>query len=215
VVVVSVVDLLDLEAVYVAQLPAFRRVAAAITGDREAGLDAVQDAFAVAVRKRRRFRGEGSVEAWIWRIVVNSARSSRRRRARRERLEERNHVNVDAASALPDLPLEVLTHRQREVVFLRYYADLPYAEIGEILGVAEGTVGATLNTAHASVDSSTNTASPRETEFAHPTPRFRLLSRLRKWATADGRTARRKISPVSARPLAAYPEKREQLLNEA
>ena len=40
-------------------------------------------------------------------------------------------------------------HPQRRVViFLRYFADLSYAEIGEVLGIAEGTVAATLSKAH-------------------------------------------------------------------
>jgi DNA-directed RNA polymerase specialized sigma24 family protein len=34
------------------------------------------------------------------------------------------------------------------VVFLRYFADLSYAEIGTALGIAEGTVAATLSQAH-------------------------------------------------------------------
>jgi DNA-directed RNA polymerase specialized sigma24 family protein len=33
-------------------------------------------------------------------------------------------------------------------IFLRYFADLSYAEIGETLGIAEGTVAATLSQAH-------------------------------------------------------------------
>jgi DNA-directed RNA polymerase specialized sigma24 family protein len=33
-------------------------------------------------------------------------------------------------------------------VFLRYFADLSYSEIGEVLGIAEGTVAATLSQAH-------------------------------------------------------------------
>jgi DNA-directed RNA polymerase specialized sigma24 family protein len=34
-------------------------------------------------------------------------------------------------------------------VFLRYFADLSYAEIADALGVAEGTVAAALSQAHA------------------------------------------------------------------
>jgi len=142
------VDTSELERVYTEGLPAFRRVAAAIAGDREAGSDAVQDAFATAVRKRRSYRGDGSIEAWVWQIVVNTARASRRRSDRRAR------TNVDATAQAPGpdqafaIPLEVLTGRQREVVFLRYFADLTYAEIGGILGIADGTVAATLNGAH-------------------------------------------------------------------
>ena len=57
-------------------------MAAAIAGDRELGRDAVQEAFAAAVRKRRSYRGDGTLEAWVWRIVVNAARDARRRRRR-------------------------------------------------------------------------------------------------------------------------------------
>jgi RNA polymerase sigma factor (sigma-70 family) len=48
------------------------------------------------------------------------------------------------AAALRQLP-----PRRRLVVFLRFYADLSYAEIAECLGVAEGTVAATLSQAYA------------------------------------------------------------------
>jgi len=63
-----------IEAVYRGRLADLRRVATAITGNREAAFDAVQDAFAIAVHRRRQFRGEGSLDAWVWRIVVHSAR---------------------------------------------------------------------------------------------------------------------------------------------
>jgi RNA polymerase sigma factor (sigma-70 family) len=47
--------------------------------------------------------------------------------------------------------LALLPERQRTAVFLRYYADLDYAAIGEALGISTGTVGATLNAAHAAL----------------------------------------------------------------
>jgi DNA-directed RNA polymerase specialized sigma24 family protein len=53
----------ELEVLYRERLQAYTRVAAAIAGDEESGGDAVQDAFAQAVRKRRRFRGEGARRA--------------------------------------------------------------------------------------------------------------------------------------------------------
>ena len=40
--------------------------------------------------------------------------------------------------------VRTLPRRQREVVVLRYLADLPRAEIGRVLGISEGTVGSTL-----------------------------------------------------------------------
>jgi RNA polymerase sigma-70 factor, ECF subfamily len=44
--------------------------------------------------------------------------------------------------------LRALPERQRLAVFLRYYADLSYDEIAEVLEVRPGTVAASLNAAH-------------------------------------------------------------------
>ncbi|MGI8478502.1 MAG: RNA polymerase sigma factor, partial [Gaiellaceae bacterium] len=63
----------EIESIYRTRLPDFRRVAAAILGDRELALDAVQEGFALAVRERSSFRGDGPLEAWLWRIIVNAA----------------------------------------------------------------------------------------------------------------------------------------------
>ena len=133
----------DLELLYRAKLADFCRAAAAIAGDAELGRDAVQEAFARAVRKRRRYRGDGPLEAWVWRIVVNAARDARRKHGVVAE-------PVDVAAVVPPsepLPLELLSERQREVLFLHYYADLDYATIAAALGISPGTVGATLSTA--------------------------------------------------------------------
>jgi RNA polymerase sigma factor (sigma-70 family) len=45
--------------------------------------------------------------------------------------------------------LAALPERQRLAAFLRYYADLDYEDIAAVLGITPGTVGATLNAAHA------------------------------------------------------------------
>jgi RNA polymerase sigma-70 factor (ECF subfamily) len=47
--------------------------------------------------------------------------------------------------------LAALPERQRLATFLRYYADLDYEAIAAVLGISVGTVGATLNAAHASL----------------------------------------------------------------
>jgi DNA-directed RNA polymerase specialized sigma24 family protein len=136
----------DLEELYRTQRPQFCRAAAAIAGDRALGEDAVQEAFAKAVRKRRSYRGRGSLEAWVWRIVVNAARDARRKRGLLLSLRDRPEAPTPNGGGA-SLPLELLTDRQREVVFLHHYADLDYATIAEALGISPGTVGATLSTA--------------------------------------------------------------------
>ena len=106
----------ELEALYRERLRDFTRAATAIAGDEEAGRDAVQEAFAKALRKRRRFRGDGSLEAWVWRIVVNAARDN----GRRTRRKAGTVSPVEARADELGLPLELLTERQREVLFLHY-----------------------------------------------------------------------------------------------
>ena len=139
----------ELEALYRSRFDVFARVAASVTGDSERARDAVQEAFATAVRKRRSFRGDGPLEAWVWRIVLNAARSDVRRSIPAVEYDEPHAANghperdAELRVALARLP-----ERQRTAVFLRYYADLDYAAIGEALGIHTGTVAATLNSAH-------------------------------------------------------------------
>jgi RNA polymerase sigma-70 factor, ECF subfamily len=145
-------SLADLEGIYRARFGAFVRVATAVTGEEGLGADAVHDAFVQAVRHRGSFRGEGPLEAWVWRMVVNAAK---KRVPQVERLEaepvthSENGIGDPVRAALAALP-----ERQRLTLFLRYYADLDYEAIAGTLGVAPGTVGATLNAAHAALRSS-------------------------------------------------------------
>ncbi len=144
----------ELEALYRSRFDVFARVAASVTGDSERARDAVQEAFATAVRKRRSFRGEGPLEAWVWRIVLNAARSDVRRSTPAVVVDEpassNGHRERDAELRVA---LALLPEQQRTVVFLRYYADLDYAAIGEALGIHTGTVAATLNAAHSKLRS--------------------------------------------------------------
>ena len=112
----------------------------------------MQEAFATAVRKRQSFRGKGPLEAWVWRIVLNAARSDMRRS-----VPANDYEDTAAANGQPERDAELrvalarLPERQRTAVFLRYYADLDYAAIGQALGISAGTVAATLNAAHAAL----------------------------------------------------------------
>jgi RNA polymerase sigma-70 factor (ECF subfamily) len=145
------VPLAELELLYRARFDHFARVGSAITGDGESGRDAVQSAFAAAVRGRRSFRGEGSLEAWLWRIVVNEANRLRREPAH-QTLDELSEPSANGHGDADELGVRALlaelSDRQREVLFLRYHADLDYRRIAEILEIEVGTVSATLSAAH-------------------------------------------------------------------
>ena len=136
---------------YRARYPDFLRVCIAMTGDREAAHDAVQEGFARGLRSLPAGLDADAAEAWLWRVVTNAARDQRRRaKVRAARAVADHDLTVPSAVAVDAIaaPLERLTDRQRLVVFLRYYADLSYDQIAAALGVRSGTVAATLNAAH-------------------------------------------------------------------
>ena len=111
-------------------------------------LEAVQDGFADALRRSGQWAGRGSLEAWVWRCVVNRARKARRRPLL-ELPTDASRSDGGPEVLEPVGRLAALPERQRLVVFLRYFADLEYREIGAALGIETGTVSATLHAAHA------------------------------------------------------------------
>jgi RNA polymerase sigma-70 factor, ECF subfamily len=147
-------DLEELEELYRRDLDRFVRVATAILGDREAARDAVQDGFAVAVRKRKSYSSRGPLAAWVWKVVVNTARNAKRRERPSLELGEVASSNGTSEVGRLRIALAGLPERQRLVIFLHYYADLDYRTIADALGISEGTVGATLSAARAALRSS-------------------------------------------------------------
>jgi RNA polymerase sigma-70 factor, ECF subfamily len=139
-----------IEEVYRRRFPRFLRVARAALGDDELARDAVQEAFARAIRHRMDFRGEGDLDSWLWRTLVNVCTDERRRvvPAQPEPV-----ASNGSAEDWPELrrAIAALPERQRLALFLRHYADLDYEAIAATLGVQRGTVAATLHAAHESL----------------------------------------------------------------
>ncbi len=117
------------------------RVAYRILGDRQEAEDVAQEALARASLRWSRLHDRP--EGWVSRVASNLAIDAYRRRRRRPpyptgplgvvdaRLGERG----DLVAALRRLP-----RRQREVVVLRYLADLPEADVARALGCSVGSV---------------------------------------------------------------------------
>jgi RNA polymerase sigma factor (sigma-70 family) len=122
----------------------FRNGVAPVTGGYEAAHDAVQEGFARALRTSHQYSGRGSLEGWVWRIVLRTAVEQRRP------AEELPLDDVDPGFVEPErdfalaTAVQALPPRRRLVVFLRYFADLPYRTIADVLAIDEGTVAATL-----------------------------------------------------------------------
>jgi RNA polymerase sigma-70 factor, ECF subfamily len=142
-----------LEQLYRDRYVAFRNTLATVTGSYDSARDVVQETFVRAIRKRRDFRGDGSLEAWVWRIAFRTALEQRKAR----HAPAGNNGSFDPAlpepERDPDLATAVrrLPPRKRLVVFLHYFADLSYADIAGALDISEGTVAATLSQARAAL----------------------------------------------------------------
>jgi RNA polymerase sigma-70 factor (ECF subfamily) len=139
-----------LEQLYRDRYVGFRNALAPVAGSREAARDAVQEAFAIALRERRTLRRRESLAPWVWQIAFRLALRERRRMELDELPEELSILEPERDPALA-AAIRSLPPRRRLVVFLRYFAQFSYAEIAETLELSEGTVAATLAQAHAAL----------------------------------------------------------------
>jgi RNA polymerase sigma factor (sigma-70 family) len=142
----------DIELLYRSSYGRFRNGLAPLTGSYESAHDVVQEAFAQALASRNQFRGEGSLEGWVWRIAFRLALGGRRN-GHAQTVPEDIRVSVLQPEGDPELAqaLNELPPRRRLIVFLRYFGDLSYSEIAELCGISEGTVAASLAQAHSSL----------------------------------------------------------------
>ena len=112
-----------------------------LTGDREEARDVVQDVYGRLVGK---FDSITGIDAYARRSVTNEV-ASRRRRPRLATVPiDRDHASPDAAAVVPDKVLAwrlcaELPTTQRAAVVLRFFSDLSFAEIGDILEMPEAT----------------------------------------------------------------------------
>ena len=142
--------------VYGRRYTSFLRLGYALLGGREQARDAVQETFAAALRARTSFRRDGSLDGWLWRTMLNVCRQEQRRLAHFADSEPPEVAgNNGHPSDWPELraAIAALPEQERNATFLYYYAALTQDESAEVLGVAPGTVAATLNHARAKLRS--------------------------------------------------------------
>jgi RNA polymerase sigma-70 factor (ECF subfamily) len=139
-----------LEQLYRDRYVGFRNALAPVAGSSEAARDAVQEAFAVALRERRKLRRSESLAPWVWRIAYRIALRERSRATVDELPDDISILDEERDPALARA-IRSLPPRRRLVVFLRFFADCSYAEIAAALEISQGTVAATLAQAQAAL----------------------------------------------------------------
>lgn len=133
----------------VAHAPALLRLAVMLTGSRTEAEDLLQATLLRAGRHSDRIAGMAAPAAYLRRMLLNEHASRGRQQQRRVR-----EVPTDTEPYLAaDLPHDAVEHRdeawrwlatlsskQRAVLVLRFYEDLPDQEIAGLLGMPEATV---------------------------------------------------------------------------
>lgn len=139
--------------------PGLLRYAHAITGSSHDAADLSQEALVAVAMRWRRLSERGAPDAYARRVVLNAHTSTWRRFGRREHLTEQtpetesrssgpaasrfasdgDHAETTGDSLLARQLLAELPPRQRAAVVLRFFEDLPYAEIATITGCTEST----------------------------------------------------------------------------
>jgi len=130
-------------------------VAFRMVGNREDARDVVQGALVKAWENLATFDPRYRFFSWIYRIVVNESLNARSRRAPTSALDpdlpasggpEESARSGERAACLQSALLR-LSPDDRNVLVLRHFAELSYAEIAEALGLSDKTVKSRLHEA--------------------------------------------------------------------
>ncbi len=136
--------------------------ALSIVKDPQEAYDAVQEVFIKAIRERRFFDEGFQMKAWLFRVTTNlcfnTVRDKKRRSGILETIPQKMPRDTEGTSSLDDVfskelraemlaALDELTPKHREILVLRYYHDLSYAEIASQLEIKLGTVMSRLSRA--------------------------------------------------------------------
>ncbi|SFB87022.1 SigE family RNA polymerase sigma factor [Streptomyces aidingensis] len=119
-----------------------------LTGDLHHAEDVAQTALTKAYRSWNRVRRSDNPDAYVRRILVTSHKDRFRKRRVAERLTDALPDVADGRDPLSAseqrqelmAALATLSSRQRTVVVLRYWEDIPEAEVAQALGCSVGTV---------------------------------------------------------------------------
>ena len=145
------------------------RLAISLSSSRSDAEDIVQETFLGAFRGMRKFDGRASVKTWLKRILVRqAARAWHQSRGSRKsvsleavdtEVRPTTSTRVPSAAAAVDRKIDMagvlrtLSPEYREILVLREFEQMSYAEIAQTLGVPQGTVESRLHRARAELRS--------------------------------------------------------------
>ncbi len=133
------------------------KVALFVMKSKVAAEDVTQEAFIKIFRKYHIYDHDKSIEPWIYKITINTARNIYRRQkwlsffSDSPEQESKDFIEAEffKAQEKRELWQEInkLSHKSREVIVLHFYIGLKLNEIASILNIPLGTCKSRLNTA--------------------------------------------------------------------
>jgi RNA polymerase sigma-70 factor (ECF subfamily) len=148
-------------------VPALRRYARALTRNADRADDLVQDCIERAIRKQALWQPTGSLQSWLFRMLLNIYRNDLRHQRRRSDQTPLDTMLVEPAVA-PAQPgrialaeiaraIDTLATEQREALLLVVLEGLSYSEAAEVLSIPMGTLMSRLGRARAALRAITGT----------------------------------------------------------
>jgi RNA polymerase sigma-70 factor (ECF subfamily) len=146
-------------------VPALRRYARALTRNADRADDLVQDCLERAINKRGLWTPSGTLQGWLFRILLNLWRNEARTQRRRG-----EHVPIDGLIVEPSVAasqpgrialaemsraIDKLADEQREALLLVVLEGMSYEEAARILEIPIGTLMSRLGRARAALRVST------------------------------------------------------------
>jgi RNA polymerase sigma-70 factor (ECF subfamily) len=168
---------------------------ARMTGDPHRGEDLAQETFARLFARRKAYEPTGRFSTFLWRMALNICYDELRKLKRRGELsldesdDDLSAFDLEADGPAPDAQLAKderaegvrralveLAEPYRVVVVLRHYEGLKFREIGDVLGIPEGTVKSRMSEALSQLSRLLNRLLSEPSE--PPNPKHRSNERL-------------------------------------
>jgi RNA polymerase sigma factor (sigma-70 family) len=127
-----------------------------ITNDHDDTNDVLQNTFIKVFKNIENFRKDSSLYTWIYRIATNEALSILKKNKQKQKYfePEYNHLGLENRAASQSAPetekiqlrlkqaIEVLPDKQKSVFSLRYFEEMSYKNMSDLLGTSEGALKA-------------------------------------------------------------------------
>lgn len=130
-------------------------------GDEATASDVTQQVFVKLFDKIGQFHGDAEFTTWLYRMATNACIDEQRKRRRflpfgdvftmsepRVRMQQEDRAERHEMADSVKRAVATLKPKLRVVMLLKYFEELSYEEIAEVLGCSKGTVASRLNRGH-------------------------------------------------------------------